>query len=170
MRPAVKIYGALLLLCLVTGSRAVDPEGRPVPASLTLSPPLVNADSLHLQSPFSLNASPRQCFAPKDCPAQKSFERAKPQQGAAADPDDVAPVQIMLCGSDAIDALFSSSQMVRRTLITDWGRGIYNFTSSLEGKQPGHAGSIAKHAPKPCRESHVCLEHLLWRRLPALGD
>lgn len=75
----------------------------------------------------------------------------------------MAPVQIMLCGSNAIDALFSSSQMVRRTLITDWGRGIYNFTSSLEGKELGHAAAITQHACKPCRRLQACLAHMLWR-------
>ena len=53
---------------------------------------------------------------------------------SAADPDEVAPVQIMLCGTGAIDALFSSSREIRTAFITDWGRGVSDFQSSLAGK------------------------------------
>ena len=53
MRPAVNIYKALLLLCLVTGSRAVDPEGRQAFACCTdpVTTPCP-CSSLHMHSPF----------------------------------------------------------------------------------------------------------------------
>ena len=40
----------------------------------------------------------------------------------------------MLCGSSAIDALFSSSHEIRTAFITDWGRGVSDFQSSLAGE------------------------------------
>ena len=52
----------------------------------------------------------------------------------AADPDEVAPVQISLCGTNAIDALFASSHEIRTAFITDWGCGVADFQSSLAGK------------------------------------
>ena len=52
----------------------------------------------------------------------------------AADPDEVAPVEIMLCGAISVDALFSSSRRIRTTLSTVWGKGVANFTTSADGK------------------------------------
>ena len=53
-----------------------------------------------------------------------------------ADPDEVAPVEIMLCGAISVDALFSSSRRIRTTLSTGWGKGVANFTTSADGKSP----------------------------------
>ena len=53
-----------------------------------------------------------------------------------ADPDEVAPVEIMLCGAISVDALFSSSRQIRTTLSTGWGKGVANFTTSADGKFP----------------------------------
>ena len=52
-----------------------------------------------------------------------------------ADPDEVAPVQIMLCGTNAVDALFASSHEIRTAFITDWGRGVSDFQSTLQGER-----------------------------------
>ncbi|CAK0786624.1 hypothetical protein CVIRNUC_009838 [Coccomyxa viridis] len=49
------------------------------------------------------------------------------------DPDEVAPVEIMLCGAISVDALFSSSRQLRTTLSTGWGKGVANFTTSADG-------------------------------------
>lgn len=49
----------------------------------------------------------------------------------------------MLCGTGAIDALFSSSREIRTAFITDWGRGIADFQSSLAGKLSGQAQSCS---------------------------
>ena len=109
---------AVLLYLLWAGALAVDPHG----AHLRWS------HGQNLQVPdFVVNLI-------------KAHQRCKGDRGlphgvlCVADPDEVAPVEIMLCGAISVDALFSSSRQIRTTLSTGWGKGVANFTTSADGK------------------------------------
>lgn len=106
-----RAYSTAVLLCLLWAhALAVDPHG----AHLRLSSPLLR--------PW------------RGTPMLQRLACCPHGVLGVADPDEVAPVEIRLCGAISVDALFSSSRRIQTTLRTGWGKGIANFTSSAEGK------------------------------------